>query len=77
MKNVVKLQNYSSPSELERAIAEWVVCYNNQRYPEALEKVIPVDVYFGRNQEIIKQRNQIKEQTLALHRQQYLQVAGG
>ena len=76
MKNVVKLQNYYSPSELERAIAEWVEYYNHQRYHEALENVTPADVYFGRDKEIIKKRDKLKEQTLALRRQQYLQSVG-
>ena len=76
MKNVIKLQNYYSPSELERAIAEWVEYYNNQRYHESLKNVTPADVYFGRDKEIIKKRNQLKEQTLALRRQQYLQFVG-
>ncbi len=75
MKNVVKLQNYYSPSELERAIAEWVEYYNHERFHESLENVTPADVYFGRDQEIIEKRNKLKEQTLALRRQQYLQVA--
>ena len=74
MKNVIKLQNYYSPSELERAIAEWAEYYNNQRYHESLENVTPADVYFGREKEIIKKRNKLKEQSLALRRQQYLQI---
>lgn len=76
MKNVIKLQNYYSPSELQRAIAEWVEYYNNQRYHESLENVTPADVYFGREKEIIKKRNKLKEQSLALRRQQYLQFVG-
>ena len=76
MKNVVKLQNYYAPSELERAIAEWVEYYNHQRYHEALENVTPADVYFGRDKEIIKKRDKLKEQTLAVRRQQYLQSVG-
>jgi len=85
MKNVIKLQNYYSPGELERALAEWVEYYNNQRYHESLENVTPADVYFGREKEIIEKRNKLKEQTLALRRQQqtlalrrqqYLQVVG-
>jgi putative transposase len=76
MKNVIKLQNYYAPSELEQAIAEWVKYYNNQRYHESLENVTPADVYFGREKEIIKKRNKLKEQSLALRRQQYLQIAG-
>jgi len=76
MKNVIKLQNYYSPSELERAIAEWAEYYNNQRYHESLENVTPADVYFGREKEIIKKRNKLKEQSLALRRQHYLQIVG-
>jgi transposase InsO family protein len=76
MKNVIKLQNYYSPSELEQAIAEWVTYYNNQRYHESLDNVTPADVYFGREKKIIEKRNELKEQTLALRRQQYLQFAG-
>lgn len=76
MKNVVKLQNYYSPSELELAIAEWVEYYNNKRYHESLKNVTPADVYFGRDKEIIQKRNELKEQTLALRRQEYLQIMG-
>jgi transposase InsO family protein len=76
MKNVIKLQNYYSPGELERALAEWVEYYNNQRYHESLENVTPADVYFGREKEIIEKRNKLKEQTLALRRQQHLQIVG-
>ena len=73
MKNVVKLQHYYSPSELERAISEWVEYYNNQRYHESLNNVTPADVYFGRDKEVLKKRNKLKEQTLTLRRQQHLQ----
>ena len=75
MKNVVKLEHYYSPSELERAISEWVEYYNNQRYHESLDNVTPADVYFGREKEVIRKRNKLKEQTLALRRQQHLQRA--
>ena len=76
MKNVVKLQNYYSPSELKRAITSFVKYYNHQRYHESLDNVTPADVYFGRDKEIIKKRDKIKEQTLASRRQQYLQFVG-
>ena len=76
MKNVVKLQNYYTPEELEQAIVEWVVYYNNQRFHESLKNVTPADVYFGREKEIIERRNVLKERTLALRRQQYYQMAG-
>jgi transposase InsO family protein len=76
MKNLVKLQHYYSPSELERAISEWVEYYNNQRYHESLDNVTPADVYFGRDKEVIRKRNRLKEKTLALRRQQHLIRAG-
>jgi putative transposase len=76
MKNVVKLQHYYSPFELEKAIAEWVKYYNNQRYHESLDNLTPADVYFGRDKEVIKNRNRLKEQTLALRRQQHLRRVG-
>ncbi|MBK6574040.1 MAG: hypothetical protein IPG21_16515 [Saprospiraceae bacterium] len=49
MKNVVKLDNYYCPEELERALRK--ICletYNNERYHESLENLTPADVYFGR-----------------------------
>ena len=76
MKNVVKLQNYYTPEELEQAIAAWVAYYNNQRFHESLDNVTPSDVYFGREKEIIERRNELKERTMALRRQQYYQMAG-
>ena len=73
---MVLLQNYYSPSELEKALALFVDYYNNERYHESLENLTPADIYFGREKEIIKKRNKLKEQSLALRRQQYLQIVG-
>jgi putative transposase len=64
MKKVIKLQNNYSPEGLERAIATWVVYFNNQRFHESLNNVTPADVYFVGDKEIIKKRNELKEQTL-------------
>jgi len=64
MKNVVKLQNYYSPSELEQSIAEFVDYYNNQRYHEAIDNLTPADVYFGKSKEVLTRREQIKQATL-------------
>ena len=41
MKNVVKLEKYYSPWELERAIARFVDDYNHRRLHEALDNVTP------------------------------------
>jgi len=74
MKNVIKLQNYSFPWELEQAIAQWVQYYNYDRYHESLQNVTPADVFYGKEKEVLKKRNRLKEKTLALRRQNYLQM---
>jgi transposase InsO family protein len=74
MKNVVKLQNYYFPWELEQELSRFVDYYNNDRYHEALNNVTPADVYFGRKREILTKRDQIKRKTLALRRKQNLKT---
>ena len=64
MKNVVKLEHYSSPWELERAIGRFVEHYNHRRLHEALHNVTPADVYSGRQATILSRREQIKRATL-------------
>jgi putative transposase len=76
LKNVVRLQCYYSPSELRTAIAEFVQYYNNQRYHESLDNLIPADVFFGRAEEVKTRREEIKQRTMALRRQQHIQFAG-
>ena len=60
MKNRVLLEHYFLPGDLERQIAAFVDYYNNQRYHESLGNLTPADVYFGRDQQILKQREEIK-----------------
>ena len=64
MKNVVKLDNYYLPWELERVIAEWVDYYNNRRLHESLDNITPADMYYGRKEEILTQRQATKQKTL-------------
>jgi transposase InsO family protein len=47
MKNIVLLENYYSPSELEDQISFFVDYYNHCRYHEALNNVTPAGVYYG------------------------------
>jgi len=70
MKNILLLENYYSPSELEYHIEIFVHYYNNYRYHEALNNVTPADVYYGRDREILTRREQIKKKTLLLRRRQ-------
>src|SRR5260370_42585867 len=51
MKNVVKLDNYYCPEELEASLETFVHYYNQQRYHESLGNVTPADVYYGRQDE--------------------------
>jgi len=64
MKNVVKLQNYYLPGDLERELEAFVAWYNTERYHESLENLTPEDVYVGRGREILVQRQLLKMQTL-------------
>ena len=60
MKNVVKLEKYFSPWELQRALARFVEDDNHRRYHESLQNVTPADVYHGRRPQILARREQIK-----------------
>ena len=71
MKNGVKLQTFYFPWELEQTIKEFVVYYNNERYHESLDNLTPADVYFGRAEEVKTKREQIKQATLEMRRQQH------
>lgn len=72
MKNVVKLDNYYSPEDLIKAIAEFVNYYNYERYHESLRNLTPADVYFGRDKQILKERSKIKEKTMMERRKNYI-----
>jgi len=60
MKNVVKLQHYYFPWELEAALRDFVAYYNNERNHESLDNVTPADAYFGRLHEVLTERAKIK-----------------
>lgn len=68
MKNVVKLQNYYLPWELEREIDKFVGWYNLERYHESLDNLTPADVYLGRDRQIKTARQLLKAQTLRRRR---------
>jgi len=68
MKNLLLLEHYHSPSELENQIGRFVDYYNNYRNQEALNNLIPADVYYGRDREILARREQIKKNTMLLRR---------
>jgi hypothetical protein len=71
MKNLILLDNYHCPSELEARITEWVDYYNNHRYHEAIDNVTPLDRYLGLDSKILKQRKKTKAKTIRLRRKLY------
>ena len=76
MKNVVKLEHYYFPWELEKAIAEWVEHYNHERYHESLDNVTPANVYEGRRNDILDQRAVVKARTMTQRKIHNLRLAG-
>jgi len=46
--------------------------YNNKRYHESIQNVTPADVYFGRDEQILKKRNLTKEKTMLKRRKLHL-----
>jgi transposase InsO family protein len=73
MKNVVKLDNYYTPEELEKALEKFVYRYNNERYHESLNNLTPADVYHGHGDLILKERSRIKNLTLHKRKLEYQQ----
>jgi len=71
LKNRILLNNYYLPRELEEQISVFVENYNNKRLHESLNNLTPADVYFGRGQAILEERERIKKLTIQNRRLQY------
>ncbi|HHZ97929.1 MAG TPA: transposase [Flavobacteriales bacterium] len=50
---------------------QFVNYYNHERYHESLKNLSPADVFYGRGQEILEQREKIKLPTLAQRRKMH------
>jgi len=68
LKNRILLENYYLPGDLRQQIETFVAHYNHRRYHESLQNLTPADVYFGRGQTILKQRERIKRKTIETRR---------
>jgi hypothetical protein len=75
LKNRILLQNYFLPGDLEAQIDAFVAHYNHQRYHESLKNLKPADVYTGRGQTILLEREKIKRRTMKLRRLQHAKTA--
>ena len=64
LKNRILLEHAYLPGELETQVADFVEHYNHARAHESLSNLTPADVYFGRGEGILAERERIKRQTL-------------
>jgi len=55
-----------SPSELEKAIEQWVDYYNERRFHESLDNLTPRDVYLGLSDQIKKIREITKQKSIKI-----------
>ena len=70
IKREVNQVPYEFPTQLERAIADFVEYYNFHRYHKALDNVTPADVLHGKREQILQRRKEVKAQTIQ-HRRDY------
>ena len=75
LKNRILLENYYLPGDLEAQIDAFVAHYNHRRYHESLSNLTPADVYFGRGQTILLEREKIKRKTIEHRRLQHRKSA--
>lgn len=75
LKNRILLENYFFPADEGAQIGSFVDHYNYHRYHESINNLTPADVYFGRGQAILKQRERIKLKTMKTRRLQYRNYA--
>ena len=71
LKNPILLEHDYLPGDLERQVAAFVAHYNHARYHESLDNLTPADVYFGRAEAVLLERERIKRQTIANRRLQH------
>ena len=64
LKDRILLENHSLPGELEARVAAFVEHDDHRRLHESLGNLTPADVYFGRGEAILLERERIKRQTI-------------
>ena len=71
LKNRILLENYYLSGDLDAKIDRFVDHYNHRRYHESLSNLTLADVYFGRAQTILLERERIKRATIQNRRLQH------
>ena len=61
----------TTTGDLERQVAAFVADYNHARYHDSLDNLTPADVYFGRAEAVLLERERITRQTIANRRLQH------
>ncbi len=64
LKREVNQLPYEAPSQLDKAIADFVDYYNYRRYHKALGDVTPADTLYGRTEQILQRRKEVQIQTI-------------
>jgi putative transposase len=75
LKNRILLEHYYVPGDLRAEIEAFIEHYNHRRYHESLGNLTPADVFSGRSQTILLERERIKRQTILQRRLQHQQQA--
>lgn len=65
LKEVIKRYIYDCPNKLKAEIGKFNCDYNKNRYHESIGNVAPDDIFFGKRDEIIKERREKKRLTIA------------
>jgi transposase InsO family protein len=64
LKREVNQLPYELPSQLNKAIADFVDYYNYRRYHKALGNVTPANVLYGKREKILEYRKEVQIQTI-------------
>ena len=64
LKREVNQIPYEAPSQLDKAIADFVDYYNYRRYHKAIGDVTPADVLYGRREQILQRRKEVRIKTI-------------